>query len=167
MPGHQKYSCNVDKVWSQLWWPASLWYPLRVATWCALRTMKSRRSLVSPLDVEHRYKAPWWIVKFCWFHSISQPSLLGDCSARSAFKSIFFCAFSQSKTALNIGSSLWASAQSVTRICTSAQPTATHTFYSKWWSPLLQWGCELWPDVLLLMVLHQGLISPCLGPVKW
>ena len=68
-------------------------------------TTKSRKSLVSPLDVEHRYKALWWTMKFCQLSRISLPSLLEVCSARSAFKSVFFCAFSQFNTVLNVGSS--------------------------------------------------------------
>ena len=49
------------------------------------------------------------------------------------FKSVLFWAFSQSSTAPSAGSSLWASAQSITCICTNAQPAATHTSCSKWW----------------------------------
>ena len=109
MPGHQKHSHNSDRVQSHPWWPASLWHPLRVLTQWALGTMKSRRSSVSPLGIDHRYKAPWWTVKFCWFCKISLPSLLEVHSAKSAFKSVFFCAFSQSNTVVNIGSSFWAS----------------------------------------------------------
>ena len=135
IPGHQKHSHNKEKVWSWPWWPTSLWHPFKVVTQWALGTMKSRRSLVSPLGIEYRYKAPWWIVKFCQFHRISQPSLLEACSAKSAFKSVFFCTFSQSKTALNIRSSIWVLAQSVACICTSVQPVVTHTSCSKWQSP--------------------------------
>ena len=58
IPGHQKHSCSNDRVWSHPWWPASQWHPFRVAIWCALETMKSRRSSVSPLGIEHRYKVP-------------------------------------------------------------------------------------------------------------
>ena len=135
IPSHQKHSHNKDRVWLQPWWPASLWQPVKVVTQCALGTMKSRISLVSPLGVEQRYKAHQWIVKFCQFHRISWPSLLEACSSRSAFKSVFFCAFSQSRTALNVGSSLWALAQSVTCICMSVQPAATCTSHSKLRSP--------------------------------
>ena len=92
---------------------------LRWQQWWALGTMKSRRSSVLPLGIDCRYKAPWWIIKSCQFCRISWPSSLEACSARSTFKSVFFCAFSQSKTALNIRSSLWALAQLVTCICTS------------------------------------------------
>ena len=119
MPGHQKCSHNRDRVWSHPWSPTSQWHPFKVETQWGLGTTKSRRSSVSPLGIECRYKAPWWMIRFCWFLKISLPSSLEACSARSAFKSVFFCAFSQSNTALNIGSSLWASAQSVTCICTS------------------------------------------------
>ena len=93
--------------------------------------MKSRRYPVSPLGIEHRYRAPWWIRKLCWFHKISWPSSLEVCSARSAFKSVFFCT-SQSNTVLNIRSSFWAATQSVTCICTSVRPALTHTSCSKW-----------------------------------
>ena len=103
--GHQKCSHNKDKVWSWPWWPASLWHPFTVVTWCALGTTKSRRSSILPLGIEQRYRAPWWIMKFCQFSKMSWPSLLEVCSARSVFKSVFFCAFSQSKTVLNVGSS--------------------------------------------------------------
>ena len=141
IPGFQMCSHNNDKVWSQPWWPTSLWHPFKMVTQWALGTMKSRRSLVSPLGIEHRSKVPWWIVKFCQFHRISQPSSPEVCSVRSAFKSVF-CAFSQSKTALNVGSSFWALVQSVTCICTRAQPAVTCTSCSKWQSPLTTAG--LW-----------------------
>ena len=59
IPGQQKCSCNKDRVRSQPWWPASLWQPFKGVTQCALGTKKSRISLVSPLGIEHRYKAPW------------------------------------------------------------------------------------------------------------
>ena len=134
MPGHKKCSYNKDEVRLQPWRSASLWHPFKVATWWALGTMKSR-SLVSPLGIEHKHKAPWWIVKFCQFHKISQLSLLEACSARSNLKSVFFCAFSQFNTVLNIGSSFWASAQSVMCICTSTWPVVTRTSCSKWQSP--------------------------------
>ena len=88
IPSHQKCSHNKEKVWSWPRWPASLWHPFRAAMQWALGTTKCRRSLVLPLGIEHRYRAPWWIVKFCWFHKISWPSLLEVCSARSAFKSV-------------------------------------------------------------------------------
>ena len=64
IPGHQRHSHNKDNVWSQPWWPATLWHPFKVVTQWALGTMKSRRSSVSPFGVEHEYKALWWIVKF-------------------------------------------------------------------------------------------------------
>ena len=62
MPGHQKCSHNKDRVWSHPWWPTSQWYPFKVVTWCALGTTKSRRSSVSTLGMDHRYKLldePW------------------------------------------------------------------------------------------------------------
>ena len=99
---HQKCSHNMDKVQSCPWWPESQWHPFRAATQCALGTTKSRRSLVSPLGIECRYRAPWSIAKFCQLHRIRLPSLLEACSARSIL------AFSQSNTALNIRSSPWA-----------------------------------------------------------
>ena len=114
IPGHQKHSHNKDRVWSHHWWPASQWHPFRVATWCALGTRKSRRSSVLPLGIKHRYQPPWWITKFCQCCRISLPSSLEVCSARSIFKSVCFCAFSQSNTALNTAtlgplSGLWPS----------------------------------------------------------
>ena len=143
-PSHQKHSCNNDSVQLWPWWPASIWQPFKAVTWCALGTMKSRISSVSPLGIEHRYKVLWGIIKFCQFLRIHWPSLLEACSARSAFKSVFFHAFSQSKTALNIGSSLWALAQSVICICTSVQPVVTCTSCSKLWSPSTMVGsCTL------------------------
>ena len=126
IPSHQKCSHSKDKVWSWPWWPASLWHPFRVVTQWALGTTNIGRSLVSPLGIECRYKASWWIIKFCQFHKIHQPSLLEACSARSAFKSVFFCAFNQSKTALDMESSLWASAQSINasvQVCSLWQHT--------------------------------------------
>ena len=131
IPSHQRHSYSNDNVWSWFWWPEFLWHPFRTATWWALGTTNSSRSSVSPLGIEHRYRAPWWIIKFCQFHTISCHSSLEVCSTRSAFKSVFSCAFSPSKTALNMGSSLWALAQSITSICTSAWPAVTCTSFSK------------------------------------
>ena len=125
--GHQKHSHNKDRVQSCPWWHASWWGPFKVVTQWALGTMKSRRSSVSPLGIEHRYKAPWWTMKICQLCRSSLPSLLEACSTRSAFKSVLFCAPSQFNTVLNIGSSFWALAQSVMCICTSAWPVVTHT----------------------------------------
>ena len=84
IPGQQKCSCSNDKVWSQPWWPASLWHPFKVATRWALGTTNSSKSSVAPLGIECRYKAPWWIKKFCQFCKIIWPSLLEVCSARRA-----------------------------------------------------------------------------------
>ena len=92
IPAHQMHSCNKDKVWSWPWCPASLWHPFRAVTWCAFGTMKSSKSSFSPLGMEHRYRAFWWIVKFWWFHKISWPSSLEACSPKSVFRSIFFWA---------------------------------------------------------------------------
>ena len=142
IPGHQKHYHNKDKVWSWPWWPTSLWQPFKVVTWWALGTTKSRRSSFLSLGIECRYRAPWWIMKFCQSCRISWPSSLEACCARSAFKSVFFCAFSKSRTWPNIGSPLWALAQSVTCICTSAQPVATCTSCSKQWSPLTMAGSQ-------------------------
>ena len=108
IPGHQKHSHNKDSIQSHLWWPAFWWHPFRVPTWCALGTTKSRRSSVSPLGIECRYKAPWWITKVCWFHKTSLPSSLEVCSTKRILRFVCFCTFSQSSTALNIRSSLWA-----------------------------------------------------------
>ena len=58
IPSHQKHSHNRDRVWSCPSWPGSQWHPFRAAAWCALGTMKSRRSSVSPLGIQCRYKAP-------------------------------------------------------------------------------------------------------------
>ena len=140
IPGHQKCSHSNDKVRSHPWLSASLWNLFRVATQWAFGTTNSSRSLVSPLGIEWRYKTPWWITKFCQFLKIIEPSLLGSHSTRCAFKSVFLWAFSQSKTALNIGSSLWALAQSVTCICTSTWPVVTCTSFSKLRSPLATVG---------------------------
>ena len=144
IPGHQKHSCNKDRVWSCPWWPASQWHPFRVTTQCALGTTKSRRSSVLPLGIEHRYKAPWWIAKFCWFCGISLSSSLEACSARSIFRFVCFCAFSQSKTVLNIRSSLRAFAQSVICISINRQPVATCVSCSKCWSPSTTAGSWTW-----------------------
>ena len=162
--GHQKCSCNKYRVWSHPWWPTFLWHPFKAVTWWALGTTKSRRSLVSPLGVECRYKTLWGIMKFCQFHKISWPSSPETCSARSASKSVFFCAFSQSNTVLNIRSCFWASVQSVTCICTRAQLMVTCTSCSnRLW---LRWGHKLWPCAQFPMSLNWGLISLCLGPVE-
>ena len=135
MPGHLKCSCSKDKVWLWPWWPASLWHPFKVVTWWALGAMKSRKSPVSPLCIECKYKAPWWIVKFCWFHKTSWPSSLEVCSARSTFKSVCFCAFSKSNTVLNSGSSLWAFSPVFNmHFYRCAACMATHTSCSKCWS---------------------------------
>ena len=135
IPSHQRCSCQRDKVWSCPWWPASWWHPFRVATQCALGTAKSRRSSVLPLGIECRYNTPWWITKFCQFCRISLPSSLEACSAKGIFRLVYFCAFSQSSTVLNIRSSLWAVAQLVTCISTSGQPAAMCTSCSRHWSP--------------------------------
>ena len=102
--------------------------------------MKSRRSSVSPLGIEHRYKALLWITKFCQFLRISLPSSLEAYSTRSVLSFVYFHAFSQSNTALNIGSSLWALAQSLTCISTNGWPAAAHTSCSKHWSPFTTAG---------------------------
>ena len=135
IPGHTKCSCNRDRVWSQPWCPASLWHPFRAVTQCTFGTTKSRRSSFLPLGIECRYRAFWWIVKFCWFHKISQPSSLEACSPISVFRSVFVWASNQSRTALSIGSSLVASAQSVMCIWTDMCPAVTWTSCSKSWSP--------------------------------
>ena len=121
-PSHQKCSYNRDRVWSRPWCPASLCHPFRVATWCTFGTTKSRRSSFLPLGIECRYRAFWWIEKFCWFHKISWSSSLEACSPKSVFRSVVFWASYQSKTELSTGSSLWASAQSVMCIWTQHAP---------------------------------------------
>ena len=135
IPGHQKQSCNKDKVWSWPWCPASRWHPFRAATLCALGTMKSSKSSFSPLGIECRYRAFWWILKFWQFLQTSWPSLLEACSPKSVFRSVFFWASSQFNTAFSTGSFLCVSAQSVTCISTNTHPAATHTSFSMPWSP--------------------------------
>ena len=131
IPGHQKCSQKNDKVWLHPWWPASQWNPFRVAAWCTLGTSKSRRSSVSPLGIEHRYKATWWIVKFCQFCKISLPSSLEACSAKSILRFVCFCSFRQSSTVLNIGFSLWALGKLITCISTNGCPAVTRTSHFK------------------------------------
>ena len=170
MPGHQKCYCNKDRVQSHPWWPASWWHPFKAVTQWALGTPKSRRSSVSPLGIECRYKAPWWTMKFCWLCKISLLSSLEACSARSALKSVLFCAYCQFNTVLNDRSSFWASAQSVTCICTSAWPVATCTSCSKQQSPSTM--VESWtlaqctvPNVTLLRI--DLTVSRCSWVVSW
>ena len=161
IPGNQKHSYNKDRVWSWPLCPASLWHPIRVVTWCAFGTMKSSRSSFSPLGIEHRYRAFWWIMKFCRFCKISWPSSLEACSPKSIFRSVFFWASNQSKTVLSTGSSLLA--------CT--QSHAFGLIPALWWHrplapshghPQLWWGHELLPDVQPPGLFHWGWISPCL-----
>ena len=157
IPGHQRHSHSNDKVQFWPWWPASLWHLFSVATQWAVGTTNSSRSSVSPLGIEYRYKAPWWIIKFSQFCKISQPSSLEACSNRSAFKSVFFYAFSQSKTALNI----WTLPLNFSPISDSASvqacgllqhiPLAPKLGHHQLWQ-----GHELWPDMLLLELLHWG-----------
>ena len=129
-PGHQKCSCNKDKVWSWPWCPASLWPPFRAATPCTLETMKSSNFSFLPLGIEHRYRAFWWIIKFWQFLQTSQPSLLEACCPKSDFRSVFFQASSQLHTEFSTGSSLCVLAQSVTCISTNTCPAATCTSFS-------------------------------------
>ena len=144
LPGHQKHSHNKDKVQSCPWCPASAQHPFKVATQWGLGTMKSKVFSVSPLGIKHRYKAPWCTTNLCWYHRISLPSSLEECSARRTFKFVCFCAFSQSNTVISIKSSLLASAQSVTWISTSAWYAVTCTFCSKHWSPsTMDWSWSL------------------------
>ena len=42
IPGHQKHSCNRERVWSWPWCPASQWHPFRVAVRCTLGTTNSK-----------------------------------------------------------------------------------------------------------------------------
>ena len=129
IPGHQKCSCNRDRAWSQPWCPASLWHLFRVATQCAFGTTKSSNSSFSPLGIECRYRAFWWIVKFWQCHRISQPSSLEACSPKRVFRSVLFLASNQSKTTPSTGSSLWASAQSHTFGPTPTLQWHTHLFF--------------------------------------
>ena len=101
IPGYQKCSYNRDRVQSWPWCPVSLWHLFRVVTQCAFGTMKSSRSSFSPLGVEHRYRAFWWIMKFWQFHKISGPSSLEACSPKSVFRSVFFQASNQPRTVLS------------------------------------------------------------------
>ena len=57
IPGHQKHSLSSANVQSWPWWPASLWHPFKVVTQWAFGATNSSKSLVLPLDIEHRYKA--------------------------------------------------------------------------------------------------------------
>ena len=127
----RSFPTTNGRVWLCPWWPASQWHPFRVATQCALGITKSMRSSVFPLGIEHRYKAPWWVTIFCQFCRISVPSSPEAWSARSIFRFVCFCTFSQPNTVLNIRSSLWASAQSVTCISTNGQSAVTCTSCSK------------------------------------
>ena len=78
---------------------ASRWHLFKVVTWWALGTTRSRKILGLTFGCWAQIQAPWWTLKFCWLHRISLPSLLEVCSTRSAFKSVFFCTFSQFNTA--------------------------------------------------------------------
>ena len=147
IPGHQKCSCNRDRVWSWPWCPASLWHPFRAATQCTLGTMQSSKSLFFPLGTEHRYRAFWRIIKFWQFCKISWPSSLEAWSPMSVFRSVFFLASNRSKTTLSTKSSLWASTQSVTCIWTNTHPAATCTSFPTPWSPSTttgSWHSALW-----------------------
>ena len=135
IPGHQKCSCNKDKIWSWPWCPTSWWHPFRVATCCTSGTMKSSKSSFLPLGIEHRYKAFWWIVKFWQFLQTSQPSLLEACSPKSVFRSVFLWASNQFNTVFSTGSSLCVLAQSVTCISTNTHSAVTHTYFSMPQSP--------------------------------
>ena len=55
--------------------------------------------------------------------------------AKASLRFVCFCAFSQSSTALNIRSSLWALAQLVTCSSTNGSSTVTCTSFFKHWSP--------------------------------
>ena len=170
IPGNQKHSCSRDKVWSHPWWPVPQWHPFKVATQCSLGTMKSRRSSVLPLGIKHRYKAPWWITKFCQLHKIRLPSSLEVCYVRSTFKSVLLCASSQSSTVINIWSSLWAFAQLVTCISTNGQPVATHTSCSTCWSPSNMAGSwtSAWCAVLKVTPLRMDfMVSGFSQVVTW
>ena len=143
IPGHQKCSCNRNRVQSWPWCSVSLWHPFRAVTQCTFGTTKSSKYLLSPLGVESRYRAFWWVIKFWQFLKISKPSSLEACCP----KSVFFWASKQSKTMLSTESSLWASAQSVTCIWTYTHLAATHNSFSMPWSPSTtvgSWLSALW-----------------------
>ena len=147
IPGHQKCSCSKGRVWSQPWCPTSWWHPSRAAVWCAFGTMKSSRSSFSPLDVEHKERAFWRVVKFWQFLHTTWPSLLEACSPMSVLRSVFFWAPSQFNMAFRTGSSFWAAAQSVMCISTCTHPVVTCTSYSTLWSPSTiegSWLSALW-----------------------
>ena len=137
--GCQKHSSNRDTVWSQPWCPASLWHPfrVRVVTQCAFGTTNSSRSLLSPLGIECRYRAFWWIM----LSSVDSPRSVGPphwraCSPKSVFRSVFFGASIQSETALNTRIfSLGFCPISHMHLDWYACPVATQTSCSKSWSP--------------------------------
>ena len=136
MPGHQKCSCNKDRYSCDLDDPHP--YGTHSRRW--------HNRPQGPGRVEDFQSHLWALstgtnsLDELWNSADSvrsaQSSSLEMCSARSAFKSIFFCAFSQSNTVLNIGSSYWASAQSVMCICTRMWAAVTCTSCSNWQLPL-------------------------------
>ena len=163
IPGHQKCSCNKDKVWSQPWCPASWWHPFRVAIQCTFGTTKSSKSSFLPLGIECRYKAFWWILTFWQFLKTSQPSSLEACSPKSVFRSVFFWASNQSNTVFSTGSSLCVLAQSVMCISTNIHPAVIIPLFPchSHIQPLQ--GHNPLPYKWLLGLLHLGWISQPLG----
>ena len=165
IPGHQKCSHSNDKVWSWPWWPASLWHPFKVVTQWAVGTTNSSKSSVSPWGTEHRYKAPWWITKLCWFCKIIQPSLQG-CVLPGEVLNLSSQPSASLILHLVLGplSGLWPNPlHAFVQVHGLQQhiPLALSDSHSLPWQ-----GCELPPNELLLMLLHCRLFSPCLGPVE-
>ena len=98
IPGHQKHSCNREQsMFMVLMSCISMASIQGSATQCAFGTKKSRRSSFSPLGIEHRYRAFWWIVKFSLIPQ-DQLALLTEGMLSSVFRSVFFWVSNQSKT---------------------------------------------------------------------
>ena len=97
----------------------------------------------------------------------SWPSLLEVCLPEGPFKSVFFCASAGPQTCaqhwvLSLGFS-----PLVSCICTSAWPASTRGPLDLSDShPQLLWGCGLWSNALIPLLLNWGLISPCPGPTE-
>ena len=168
MPGHQKHSCNKDRVWSHPWWPASLWHPFKVVTWWALGTMKSRK-----------------ILSLTFGHWVQVQGSLDELwnsanSVRSA--GLLHWRHVLPEVPSNLSSSVPSASPT---LCSTLGPLSghfspisnVHLYKGMAHSdvylllkcsshPQLWWGHELWPSMQFPMSLHQGLISLCPGPVK-
>ena len=129
-----------------------------------LKTTKSRRSLVSLLGIEHRYKAPLMNCEILQIPEDQQVFFAGDMFCQKCLQICLLLCLQPVHTVLNIRSSFWALTQSVMCICTRVWPVATCASSSKCGHPQIWWGHELWPSVWFPMSLHQRLISLCLGP---